>query len=148
MGVDCKVALTRCSMAYLEKTRVPDYYFYADSSTVEFAGRLRKKMTPSEKILWERLRRKNIRGMKFRRQHPIEYYVADFYCHEIRLVIEIDGPYHQRIDQKEHDDNRSAEMDRFDIKLIRFTNDEINNHIGRVMQKIREEIDTRLANRI
>jgi len=86
--------------------------------------------------------------MKFRRQHPIEYYVADFYCHEIRLVIEIDGPYHQRIDQKEHDDNRSAEMDRFDIKLIRFTNDEINNHIGRVMQKIREEIDTRLANRI
>jgi very-short-patch-repair endonuclease len=98
-------------------------------------------------MLWERLRRKNIRGVKFRRQHPIEFYIADFYCHEARLVIEVDGPYHDRPDQKELDNNRTAELDRFDIKVIRFTNEEIKNHIGSVMSRIRNQIDHRLANR-
>ena len=104
-------------------------------------------MTPCEKLLWKRLKGQNIRGAKFRRQHPIEFYIADFYCHEIRLVIEVDGPYHSKTDQKQHDENRSAALERFDIKVIRFTNDEIQNHIGRVMQRIREEVDYRMANR-
>ena len=134
-------------MANLKKTREPVYFFYAKPATIEFGKKLRKKMTPSEKLLWERLRRKNIRGVKFRRQHPIEFYVADFYCHEARLVIEVDGLCHDRPDQKEHDENRSAEMDRFDIKVIRFTNDEITNHIESVMQQIRQAIDNRLAKR-
>ena len=87
-------------MAYLGKTREPSYFFYAKPETIEFAKSLRRDMTPCEKLLWERLRRKNIRGVKFRRQHPIEYYIADFYCHEARLVIEVDGPVHEREDQK------------------------------------------------
>jgi very-short-patch-repair endonuclease len=132
-------------MAFIGKTREPSYFYHADPRTIEFAKWLRKRMTASEKMLWERLRRHNIQGVKFRRQHPIEYYVADFYCHEIKMVIEVDGPVHARPDQKEHDENRSAEMDRFGIKVIRFTNDEVKNHIGRVMKTIRKEIKQRLA---
>ncbi|TSA28179.1 MAG: endonuclease domain-containing protein, partial [Bacteroidetes bacterium] len=120
-------------MAYLGKTRTPSYFYHADAETIEFAKRLREKMTPCEKTLWERLRRKNLRGVKFRRQHPIEYYIADFYCHEARLVIEVDGPIHEKEEQKLHDENRTAELDRFDIKGIRFPNEEIKNHIGSVM---------------
>jgi len=134
-------------MVYLGKTRVPDYYFHADCATVDFARRLRKKMTPSEKLQWERVRMKNIRGVKFRRQHPMEFYVADFYCHEARLVIEVDGPYHEKKDQQQHDENRTAELDRFDIRVIRFTNDEIRHHLGSVLQKIRQEIEERMEKR-
>jgi len=66
---------------------------------------------------------------------------------QARLVIEVDGLYHDRPEQKEHDENRTAELDRFDIKVIRFTNEEIKNHFGRVMQCIRKEIQQRLKNR-
>lgn len=81
-------------MVNLQKTRGPSCFYHASQGTIEFAQRIRKKMTPSEKVLWERLRRKNIRGVKFRRQHPVEFFMTDFYCHEARLVIGVDGPYH------------------------------------------------------
>jgi len=134
-------------MAYLGKTREPAYFFHASHETIGFAKRLRKKTTPCEKLLWERLRRKNIRGVKFKRQHPLEYYVADFYCHEAHLVIEVDGPYHDRPEQTGHDENRTAELDRFDIRVIRVTNDEIRHHLGSVLQKIRQEIEERMEKR-
>ena len=66
---------------------------------------------------------------------------------QARLVIEVDGLYHDRPEQKEHDENRTAELDRFDIRVIRFTNDEVKNHIGHVMQCIRDQINQRLAKR-
>jgi very-short-patch-repair endonuclease len=132
-------------MAYLGKTRIPAYLYNADAETVEFAKALRKRMTPSEKLLWERLRKKNISGLQFRRQHPIGFYIADFYCHEIRLVIEVDGLIHNKQQQKEHDDNRSAEMDRLGIKVIRLSNDEVKNHIGYVMKRIHDEISKLLV---
>jgi very-short-patch-repair endonuclease len=127
-------------MAFLGKTRIPEFLYNSDGETAGFVKLLRKRMTPCEKVLWERLRRKNILGKRFRRQHPIGFYIADFYCHDLCLVIEVDGEIHQRKEQKEHDENRSAEMDRLGIKVIRFTNDEIKYHIGQVMQKIRSEI--------
>jgi len=104
-------------------------------------------MTPAEKILWKRLRKHNIMGVKFRRQHPIEFYVADFYCHEARLVIEVDGPFHDESLQRSHDECRTAEIERFDIKVIRFTNLEVKNHIGKVLHRIRTEINERTATR-
>jgi very-short-patch-repair endonuclease len=134
-------------MAYLGKTRHPAYLYNADPETIEIAKLLRKRMTPSEKLLWEKLRRKKIFGVKFRRQHPIGFYIADFYCHDLCLVIEVDGSVHDRLEQKEHDENRSAEMDRLGIKVVRFTNNEIKNHIGSVMQHIRNEIFQRRIQR-
>jgi very-short-patch-repair endonuclease len=125
-------------MAYLGKTQNPSYFFLADEMTTALAKRLRRNMTPCEKLLWKRLKAGNINGAKFRRQHPIEYYVADFYCHEARLVIEVDGPIHAKPDNREHDENRDAEMNRLGIMVLRFTNDEIKNHIGKVMRRIKE----------
>ena len=135
------------NMAYLGRTQDPAYLYNAEKETIEFARLLRKRMTAYEKLLWERFKGKNILGVKFRRQHPIGLYIADFYCHEICLVIEVDGPVHDRLEQKEHDENHSAEMDRLGIKVIRFTNREIKNHIGSVMQRIRNEIPQRRTQR-
>ena len=133
-------------MAYLGKTREPGFLFNATPETIGFAKNLRKKMTVCEKILWKRLKNKNIRGVKFRRQHPIGYYIADFYCHEAHLVIEVDGPIHSNMVRKEHDENRTAELDRLGIRVIRFTNQDIKTRIGWVLQTIRQTVIECLKN--
>ncbi|MCX6249537.1 MAG: endonuclease domain-containing protein [Bacteroidetes bacterium] len=133
-------------MAFICKTIEWVQYFGAPAETIEFAKLLRRRLTPAEKLIWQRLKGKNIKGMKFRRQQPIGHYIADFYCHEIRLVIEIDGPIHLNKERSLYDKSRTAEMNRYDIKVIRFTNDEVRNHIGMVMNTIREEILNRKKN--
>jgi very-short-patch-repair endonuclease len=80
--------------------------------------------------------------MKFRRQQPVLFYIADFYCHELKLVIEVDGPIHKRKDRIIWDQNRRSVFEKFGIKILRFTNFEIKNHIGKVMDTIRNEILT------
>ena len=62
---------------------------------------LRNNMTNAEKLLWEKIRKKQILNLKFRSQHPIDIFIADFYCHQIKLVIEIDGEIHNLKDHKE-----------------------------------------------
>jgi very-short-patch-repair endonuclease len=99
-------------------------------------------MTKSENILWEKLKKKQICGIRFRRQHPIDFFIADFYCHDVRLVIEIDGEIHNQ--QKEYDDGRCAEMEKYSIKVIRFTNSEVENKIDDVIIKIENEIKSRI----
>jgi very-short-patch-repair endonuclease len=79
-------------MEELEKTM----YFRAKSDILEAARILRKSMTLPEKLLWDKLKEKQIYGLRFRRQHPIEFFIADFYCHQIRLVVEIDGEIHNQ----------------------------------------------------
>ncbi len=69
---------------------------------------MRKNPTKTEEIVWELLKNRAFNGYKFRRQHPFSTYIADFYCHEKQLVLEIDGKIHQN--QKEYDQNRDAEM--------------------------------------
>ena len=135
-------------MAFICKTIEWIEYFGAPAETIEFAKRLRKHMTPAEKVIWQRLKGKNIKRLKFRRQHPIGHYIADFYCHKIRLVIEIDGPIHLNKECKIHVESRTAEMNRYDIKVIRFTNYEVRNHIGLVMNSIKEEILNRLKSTV
>ena len=125
-------------MSYIGKIRVPVFQFYANQKTIDLAKELRRKMTPSEKVLWQRLRSKKIAGFKFRRQHPIRYYIADFYCHEARLVIEVDGPIHDRIDRREHDQQRNGVIEDFGIMILRFNNDEIKYHLVKVLKKIEE----------
>jgi very-short-patch-repair endonuclease len=90
------------------------------------------------------LRRHHIAEVKFRRQHPLGFYIADFYCPEAKMVVEVDGPIHIRKVNKEHDDNRTAEMDRMGIKVIRFTNNEIEHQIVWVVDSIKKEILERL----
>ena len=71
------------------------------------AMELRRTMTEAEIILWNELRNKKLNGYKFRRQHPIKNYVADFYCHEARLVVEVDGEIHKDESTKEYDEKRT-----------------------------------------
>ncbi len=99
-------------------------------------------MTLYEKLLWERLKTKQVCGLRFRRQHPIAFFIADFYCHEAKLVIELDGEIHNQ--QKEYDDGRSAEMEKYFIKVIRFTNSEIENNMENVIKKIETAIKERI----
>jgi len=99
-------------------------------------------MTTPEKLLWDKLKLKKICNVRFRRQHPIDFFIADFYCHEARLVVEIDGEIHNH--QREYDDGRSAEMERYFIKVIRFTNSEIEVNIENVVKRIENEVTNRM----
>jgi very-short-patch-repair endonuclease len=110
------------------------------------AKELRKNMTSAENLLWQKLRRKEVMGARFRRQHPINRFIADFYCHQAKLVIEVDGPYHNEDDQQLYDDGRSKELKDFGIEIIRFTNDEVEANIDKVIEKIKEKIKGRIPN--
>ena len=93
-------------------------------------------MTPAEKTLWVYLRDKKFMGIKFRRQHPISRFIADFYCHELKLVIEIDGGYHDDREQHELDTGRENELKELGLTIIRFRNEEIARDILGVLDKI------------
>jgi cyclase len=82
-------------------------------------------------------------GTRFRAQHPILTYIADFYCHEARLIIEVDGGIHQI--QKEYDVARSSELESYGIKVLRFTNIEIMKNLDKVLLRIKNELKSRLS---
>jgi very-short-patch-repair endonuclease len=98
------------------------------------AKELRQRMTPAERILWERLRDRRLAGIKFRRQHPIGACIADFYCAAARLVIEIDGGIHH--EQTEADIFRSQELEAQGYRVIRFTNQRVGSDLESVLADI------------
>ena len=112
-----------------------DMFYKARPNIFRKAEELRNNMTEAEKLLWERLSNKQL-GVRFKAQHPIERFIADFYCHSAKLVIELDGEIHNQ--QKEYDIGREAEMKKYDIKVIRFTNHEVFENIEGVVERIRE----------
>jgi cyclase len=115
-------------------------HYGATMETFQIAERLRREMTAAEKILWERVC-KNQLGVRIRRQHPIWKFIADFYCHEVKLVIEIDGGIHLHSENKEYDISRDIILKEFQIGILRFTNDEINNEPDLVIEKIKRTIE-------
>ncbi|WP_462250197.1 endonuclease domain-containing protein [Ferruginibacter sp.] len=116
-----------------------DMHFGAIKPIFKNAEFLRKNMTHEEKIVWGYICNNQL-DFKFRRQHPIWMYIADFYCHELKLVIEIDGGIHNREDVKENDSIRENDLTEFGIKVIRFTNDEIKCTIDKVIEDIKSTI--------
>ncbi len=111
-------------------------FYNAKPKIFERAKSLRENMTLAEQVLWDRLKNKQILGFRFRSQHPIDIFIADFYCHSLKLIIEIDGKIHLKKDIKEYDENREAEFKRYEIEVIRFSNDEVLNSIDEVINKI------------
>jgi adenine-specific DNA-methyltransferase len=89
-------------------------------------------MTPCEHLLWSRLRRRQVAGLKFRRQHPIGPYTVAFYCIECKLAVELDDPEQPRPDEQ----TRERFLEMFGVSLVRFTNEEfladIDAALGRV----------------
>ncbi|KYG71916.1 hypothetical protein AWW68_18060 [Roseivirga spongicola] len=111
--------------------------FYGASPTLfEQAKRLRENMTYHEKLLWEKIKSNQIHGLRFKAQHPIAIYIVDFYCHKLKLVIEVDGKNHMEKDQAEYDADRSHELHDFGISVIRFSNQEIEQNIEKVITEI------------
>jgi very-short-patch-repair endonuclease len=120
--------------------KIPMFYG-ANSTTLRTAAMLRKNMTLSEILLWKKLKDKKIFNTKFRKQHPIGIFIVDFYSHEYKLVIEVDGEIHDNEDSNEYDSNRTAELNRFGIRVIRFTNDEVTYNINSVITMIQRAIN-------
>ena len=101
---------------------------------------LRDNMTDAEKLLWEKLKDNKLKGFKFRREHPIHIYIVDFYCHKLKLIIEIDGGYHDSKEQKLLDAERSEILKFQELEIIRFANEEVLGNIEFVIRKIEEKI--------
>lgn len=115
-------------------------YYGAKPELFRLALRMRNKPTEAEKNLWRYLKALRREGFIFRRQHPIDFFNADFYCHKVKLVIEVDGEIHDEVHVQEYDDSRSGELERFGIKVIRFKNEEIINNQGHVIAEIQKVV--------
>jgi very-short-patch-repair endonuclease len=106
------------------------------SNVLNNSRRLRREQTEVEKRLWARLRARQLCGAKFRRQHPIGRFIADFCCLEARLVVELDGGQHAV--QKEADRRRSLFLERLGYRVVRFWDNEVMEDIEAVLQRIAE----------
>jgi acetylglutamate kinase len=118
----------------------PYNMFYGATKLIfEKAEELRNRMTAAEEIVWNAIKINDFH-LKFRRQHPISLYVADFYCHAIKLVIELDGGYHENEEVKKNDQAREKNIKDFGITILRFKNEEVINNLESVLQKIDDTI--------
>ena len=113
----------------------------APSDSFSKAQLLRRNETKAEKLLWEKLRNNQLGGLKFRRQHPVNIYIADFYCHKFKLIIELDGDYHNQEEQKQKDEVRTEVLGLNDLKIIRFKNEEVEQDINQVLTTIKNKIE-------
>jgi very-short-patch-repair endonuclease len=104
------------------------------------AKELRQSATQAEQVLWEKLRAGGLKGLKFRRQHPIDKFIVDFYCHQYKLAIELDGEVHQENDQKERDLGREKELKSQGLHIIRFSNESVLHETNEVLFKILDKI--------
>ncbi len=122
-------------------------YYGASPKLMVYAHQMRNHATMEEGIIWQKWRGNPLQGFNLRRQHPIATFIADFYCHKVRLVIEIDGDNHLRKNAKEFDGFRDEDMRRLGIHVLRFTNDEVFNEPDIVLEKIKQTMMT-LKNRV
>ena len=104
----------------------------------QYGRELRQESTEAEKLMWAELRNKKLNGLKFRRQHPLDKFIVDFYCNERKLVIELDGGVHDEKINKEYDESRTAMLAGLNIIVLRFKNEEVINDMQGVLKKIRD----------
>jgi very-short-patch-repair endonuclease len=121
-----------------------DFSVALNKFIVDLCRQLRRNQTPQEEQLWERLRNRKLDGLKFLRQHPFvyggtedrtEFFIADFYCAEKKLVVEVDGGIHEL--QKEYDRGRDDIMSELGLRVLRIQNEELNS-VESVVRKIRD----------
>jgi very-short-patch-repair endonuclease len=98
---------------------------------------LRRNGTVPERLLWGRLRAGRLARLKFRGQHPIEAYIVDFYCHELRLAIELDGDSHAG--RATYDASRSATLEQAGVRVVRIANDDVLRDLDAVLERILRE---------
>ncbi len=104
---------------------------------------LRRNATPTEDLLWRKLRGRKLAGMKIRRQHPIGRLVLDFYCPEVRLAIEVDGSVHLGAERQVADKDRDELLDELGIQTLRVTADDVEFRIESVLETILKALESR-----
>jgi very-short-patch-repair endonuclease len=104
----------------------------------QYGRELRQESTEAEKLLWEELRNRKFNSLKFRRQHPLDKFIVDFYCNEKKIVLELDGGVHNEKINKEYDEARTAMLAGLNIIVLRFKNEEVINDMQGVLKKIRD----------
>ncbi|HRH23753.1 MAG TPA: endonuclease domain-containing protein [Candidatus Magasanikbacteria bacterium] len=112
-------------------------YASLHSNTSDYIGRrrrLRVDQTKAEEVLWQELRNKKL-GFVFRRQFQIQKFIVDFYCHELRLVVELDGPIHA--EQKEYDLFRTVKLEKIGLLVVRYRNDQVLFEREAMLQDLR-----------
>jgi very-short-patch-repair endonuclease len=107
-----------------------------DTKLKERSQQLRNKMTAAETFLWSKIRMKQVKGHWFYRQKPVGEYIADFYCPSAKLVVEVDGGQHFSVEATEYDKVRKEYMKSLDLRVIRFTNQEVLTNIEGVVEAI------------
>jgi len=115
-------------------------FYGANAYLFSKAKELRNNPTDAERLLWQEINKSKL-GVRFKMQHPLSRWIVDFYCHPLKLVIELDGGYHENKEQKEKDEGRSHEINKFGIKILRFTNEEIEHNVLKVMDRIKSEME-------
>jgi very-short-patch-repair endonuclease len=101
------------------------------------ARQLRRDQTDAERLLWQRLRSRQLSGFKFRRQVPMGPYIVDFLCREVRLVVEVDGGQHN----EERDAERTAMLERAGLRVVRFWNNEVLENLEGVLVRLAEMLE-------
>ncbi len=121
---------------------MPDYNdnLHKNSKAIAFehARSLRKTQTRAEQILWESLRNEQVCKLKFRRQHPFDDYILDFYNHKMKLVIEVDGEVHNNPEVEEYDRIRTMNLNESGLTVLRFINNEVETNLKSVLKQIQE----------
>jgi very-short-patch-repair endonuclease len=112
-----------------------------NSNLKQFSRQLRNNMTDSERLLWSKLRDKQICGVQFYRQKPVGYYIVDFYSAKAKLVIELDGSQHFQTQAIEYDKERELYLRNQGLDILRFTNLEIFKELDAVMQVIYQRVE-------
>ena len=115
-------------------------YYGAKASIFEKARELRANMTEAEKKMWTALSNKKMKGFRFKSQHPIRYYIVDFYCHQVKLVIEIDGTIHADPAQADYDKGRTYDLESLGITVIRFSNEQVFYHLKEILLIIEKHL--------
>ncbi len=121
-------------------TELPFFDLLSQRSTPKlttFARQLRKNMTHAERVFWARVRGRRLQGLYFRRQSVVGGYIVDFYCSELRLAIELDGPIHDQ--RRAHDRQRDRTMQWLGVRVARVTNEEVFSNLDALLERLVRE---------
>ena len=113
-----------------------------DSRKLKFKRQLRSNMTEPEKRLWSRLRLRQLNSLKFRRQHGIGPYIADFYCSCKSVAVELDGDTHGEHQQENKDKRKDAYLNSLGIRVVRYTNEEVMRNLEGVLEDLKQKLSS------
>lgn len=120
--------------------QLKDNNYYYNPRLRHRAAVLRKRFTPAEVLLWEKvLMARQLKGFRFLRQVPVLYYVPDFMCKELALIIEVDGKIHKY--QKKRDEKRQHRLEGCGFRVIRFSNEDVLNNLDLVQKTLENWIE-------